>query len=201
MIPKLKERRSYVRGDFSYSVKFRVLSPDECRLGKMVSNKKLFFEQKPLKIASILDDSTDSANPIPVGLIEFLIRMDGKLDQIVTLLTENEDHKKRFKQGLGVDISATGMGIIADLPVVPKQTIQANIILSRLPLISLELIGEVVQVVPAAKDDKRMYHIGIRFLDLDENDKEKIIKCVFQNERSAIRERKRQQKAEKKPDD
>ena len=195
MIPKLKERRSYVRGDFSYSVKFRVMTPDECKLREMAGNKMSFFEQKTLKIASILDDSTDSANPIPDGLVEFLVRMDEKLDHILTLMTENENVKEEFKQGLGVDISATGMGIIADLPVVPKQTIQANIILSRLPLISLDVIGEVVQVMPATKDDKRMYHIGIRFLDLNAIDKEKIIKCVFQNERAAIRERKRQEKA------
>ena len=195
MIPKLKERRAYVRGDFSYNVKFRILSQDECKLREMAGNKMSFFEQKQLKIASIMDDISDGNNLMPKGLIEFLVRIDDKLDQILTLLTENPECKEEFKEGLGMDISATGMGIISDLPVVPKQTIKANITLSRVPLISLDVFGEVVQVTPAAKGDKRMYHIGIRFLDLNANDREKIIKCVFQNERAAIRERKRQEEA------
>jgi len=195
MIPNVKERRSYVRGDFSYSIKFRILSVDECELRKMTGNQMSFSHQKQLKIATVLADREDSAGAIPPGLIEFIMRMDEKLDQILTLLTDNEDCQQQFHQGLGVDISATGMGIITDIPVVPKQKIQAKIILSKLPFISLDVIGEVIQVKPAAKKDKRMHHIGIQFLDLNPSDKEKIIKCVFQNERAIIRERKLKEEA------
>ena len=194
MIPKVKERRSYIRGDFSYSVKFRILSPDECELRKITGKQVSFSDQKQLKIATVLDDREDNTSTIPTGLSEFLIRMDGKLDQILSILTDNEDCNQQFQQGLGVDISATGMGIITDIPVVPKHTIQAKIILSKLPLICMDVIGEVIQVMPAAKKDKSMYHIGIQFLDLSSSDKEKLIKCVFQNERAAIRERKRKER-------
>lgn len=200
MIPKLKERRAYVRGDFSYDVQFRVLSQDECKLREMAGKKISFYEQKQLKIASIMDDISDGNNLIPRGLIEFLVRIDDKLDQVLTLLTESPECKEEFKQGLGVDISATGMGIISELPVVPNQTIKATITLSRVPLISLDVFGEVIQVMPAAKGEKQMYHIGIRFLDLNANDREKIIKCVFQNERAAIRERRRQEEAKEESD-
>lgn len=201
MIPKVEERRSYVRGDFSYSVKFRILSPDECELRKMTGKQMSLSGQKQLKIATVLDDREDSASTIPAGLIEFLMRMDVKLDQILSILTDNEDRNHQFHQGLGVDISATGMGIITDIPVVPNQRIQAKIVLSQLPLICLDVMGEVIQVKPAAKKDQSMHHIGIQFLDLSSSDKEKIIKCVFQNERAAIRERKRQQETEEKRDD
>ena len=200
MIPKLKERRAYVRGDFSYDVQFRVLSQDECKLREMAGKKISFYEQKQLKIASVMDDISDGNNLIPRGLIEFLVRIDDKLDQVLTLLTESPECKEEFKQGLGVDISATGMGIISELPVVPNQTIKATITLSRVPLISLDVFGEVIQVMPAAKGEKQMYHIGIRFLDLNANDREKIIKCVFQNERAAIRERRRQEEAKEESD-
>ena len=190
MLPKVKERRSYVRGDFSYSVKFRILSPDECELRKMTGKQMSFSDQKQLKLATVLDDSEDNAGPISAGIIEFLMRMDEKLDQILSILADNEDCNQQFHHGLGVDISATGMGIITDIPVVPKQTIQAKIVLSQLPFICLDVTGEIIQVMPAAKIDKSMHHIGIQFLDLSPSDKEKIIKCVFQNERAAIRERK-----------
>jgi PilZ domain-containing protein len=191
MIPKVKERRSYVRGDFSYHVKFRIVSPDEYRLKKLTGHQISFADEKKLKIETVLDDTKDTDMTINTGLIEYLVRIDEKLDQILSMLSDSDERKKQFKHGFGVDISATGMGIITDIPVVPGQHIQANIILSRLPLIRLDVMGEVVQVMPVSGEDKSMYHIGIQFMDMNSNDKEKIIKCVFRNERASIRERKR----------
>jgi hypothetical protein len=192
MIPKEKERRSYIRGDFSFQVKFRIMSPDECRLRKRTSSEVTFLSEKKLKLEAVLDDSTGSTATVNASLVDFLVRMDEKLDQILSMLMDKEDPSRKYKEGLGVDISATGMGILTDMPVVPKQSIQADIILSRMPLIRLNVMGEIVQVIPATEDEKTMYHIGVRFVDLNANDKEKIIKCVLQNERAVIRERKRQ---------
>lgn len=194
MIPKVNERRSYVRGDFSYKVKFRVMTADECKIKNMTGNHISIRDEKKLKNATVLADNKETALPLNDGMIEFLIRMDEKLDQIMSMLSESEDPNRLFKQGLGVDISATGMGIITDLSVEPGQTIHANVILSRLPFVSLDVIGEIVQAVPTPEDDKTMFHVGIRFLDLGAHDKEKIIKCVFQKERASIRERKRIEK-------
>jgi hypothetical protein len=194
MIPKVNERRSYVRGDFSYKVKFRVMTPDECKIKNMTGNHISIRDEKKLKNATVLADNKETALPLNDGMIEFLIRMDEKLDQIMSMLSESEDPNRLFKQGLGVDISATGMGIITDLSVELGQTIHANVILSRLPFVSLDVIGEIVQAVPTPEDDKTMFHVGIRFLDLGAHDKEKIIKCVFQKERASIRERKRIEK-------
>jgi len=194
MVPKVKERRSYLRGDFSYKVKFRVMSADECKSKIMMGNQISLRDEKKLKNGTVLVDNKETALPLNNGLIEFLVRMDEKLDQIMSMLSENEDPNRVFKQGLGVDISATGMGIITDLPVEPGQTIHANVILSRLPFVSLDVIGEIIQAVPAPEEDKTVFHVGIRFLDLGVHDKEKIIKCVFQRERASIRERKRIEK-------
>jgi PilZ domain len=194
MSPTLKERRSYVRGDFSYRVKFRVMSSNECKVRKMTNTQISFLDEKKLKMDSVLADSKDAALPLNPGLMEFLVRMDEKLDQILSMLSDNEDANQLFKQGLGVDISATGMGIITDLQVEPNQTIHANIVLSRLPFISIDVIGEIVQVIPSAEEGKPMFHVGIRFLDLEADDKEKIIKCVFQKERASIRKKRRIEK-------
>lgn len=191
MSPKVEERRSYVRGDFSYTVKFRVMSSNEGKIRKMSATPISFLDEKKLKMDSVLADSKDAAIPLNPGLMEFFIQMDEKLDQILSILSENEDANQLFKQGLGVDISATGMGIITDVEVEARQKVHANIILSRLPFISIDVIGEIVQVIPSAEEDKPMFHVGIRFIDLDADEKEKIMKCVFKKERASIRERRR----------
>jgi len=37
------------------------------------------------------------------------------------------------------------------------------------------------------EDDQTSYHVGIKFLDLNLNDRERIIACIFQRQREAIR--------------
>jgi len=84
------------------------------------------------------------------------------------------------------------MKIIVDKPVEPGQIIQANFVLSRFPLVFIDLFGEVDRVTPVDEDGKTIYHLGGKFLDLDPNDRERIIGCVFQMQRGIIRKRKNQ---------
>ena len=119
-----------------------------------------------------------------------------KLDQILTALADTNNSDRPFREGRGIDISATGMGIITAHPLKTGQIIEAVITLSKLPLISMDVVSEVVQVTRIIENDQNLLHAGIRFLDLDAQDKEKIIKCVFQYERATIREMKRMEEDE-----
>jgi hypothetical protein len=190
------ERRSFHRGDFSFKVKFRIMPPDEGRLKAMKGKGVLQGSEKILKINDALTDNNEKDAPLNAALIDFLIRMDEKLDQILTALADNNSQDRSFRECRGIDISATGMGIITVHPVKAGQIIEANITLSRLPLVSMDVACEVVQVTRIIENDQTMLHAGVRFLDLDAQDKEKIIKCVFQNERATIREKKRMEEDE-----
>jgi len=196
MTQENEERRSYIRGDFSYKVKFRVMATDECRLEKIAGDPISLRDEKILKIKAITADNKEKDMPLNAALIDFLIQMDEKLDQILSALTDSDSRDLLSRECRGVDISASGMGIITDCPVEAGQIIHANIILSRLPFVSMEVIGRIVQVTTADGEDKNVVHAGIRFLDLEPQDKEKIIKCVFQNERASIRDKKLREDAE-----
>jgi hypothetical protein len=190
MTQENEERRSYIRGDFSYKVKFRVMAANECRLEKIAGHPILLRDEKILKADAVPADSKEKDMPLNAALIDFLIQMDEKLDQILSALSDSDSRDRLFRECLGVDISASGMGIITDRPVESGQVIHANIILSRLPFVSMDVVGEIIQVTPVEGEDESTVHAGIRFLDLDPQDKEKIIKCVFQKERASIREKK-----------
>lgn len=187
-----EERRSYLRGDFSYKVKFRIMGPDECGCERMVENPLSLRGEKILKAASVCADGFEKEAPVSGAIVDFLLRMDDKLDQILAALSQNDQQDQLFRECLGVDISASGMGIITDRVVAVGQRIHAVVVLSRLPFVSMEVIGEIVQITPGEDRFSGKLHAGIRFLDLEADDMEKIIKCVFQNERAAIREMKRQ---------
>jgi hypothetical protein len=62
-------------------------------------------------------------------------------------------------------------------------------VLSKFPLVVMDVFGEVIRVTQIQGLGKRCYHLGIRFLDLMESDREKLIACVFRRQREVIRGR------------
>lgn len=184
-----KERRSHVRGDLSFKVRFRVMTAEEYETVKMCGNRTV----SPHRRLSVDSNNTNrGATEITPNafMIDFLLQLDEKLDQILAMLSKDGVDKGFPDQGIGTNISGSGMNIIAEKPVEPGKIIHANFVLSRLPLVLIDVFGEVVRAVPVDEDGRAMYHLGIKFLDLDPNDRERIIACVFQRQREIIRIRK-----------
>jgi len=185
-----KERRSYVRGDVSFQVKFKILSPEEYQDLKR-SNKEIFSHDKREKGIDITDTDNKDAHITPnTYLIDFLLYMDEKLDQILAFVSKDVADKESFNQGIGSNIGGSGMNIITDKPLELGKIIHMNFILSRFPLVFIDAFGEVVRVTPVDEDGKTFSHLGVKFLDLNLNDRERIIACVFQRQRAAIRKKK-----------
>jgi len=186
----LQERRSYVRGDFPFKVKFWLLSPEEYQDMKETSNQFGYPDEEI--ITDLTDpDKADGGITLNACLIDFLLQMDEKLDQILTKLSKEEvDGGSLAKQGIGINISGSGMNVVVEEPVELGQIIQAHFVLSRIPLVFIDAFGEVLRVKSLDENGTVIYNLGIEFLDLKPNDCERIIACVFQRERKSIRERK-----------
>ena len=183
-----EERRAYVREDLSFKVQFRIIAPEEYEKIKGTEDQILSTD-KDLYI-----DISDTENRFQeiasnAGLIDFLLQMDEKLDRILTLLSKDDAYSGPSKKGMGTNISGSGMKIIVDTPVQIGQIIHTNFVLSRHPLVFINVFGEVVQVTPADEGNGAIFTLGIEFLELNPNDRERIIACVFQRQREAIRKR------------
>lgn len=183
-----KEKRAYVRGDLSFQVTFRVITQEEYRQRKAKGDQLSFSNRKEFIFDSTDADDRDTDSPFDARLANFLIMMDRKLNYILNLL--EKDQVDLFNQGLGLNISGSGMKIRVDDPVEPGKIINTNIVLSMFPFVRIDVYGEVVNVIPVNEDGTGGYHLGIRFLDMDPEDRENIIACIFQKERKAIRKRK-----------
>ena len=184
------ERRSYVRGDVSFKVKFESMSPEEYQDLKK-SNKEIFSHNKGEKGIDITDSGNKDDSIAPnTSLIDFLLYIDEKLDRILALISQDMSDKESPYQGIGSNISGSGMNIITDKPLKPGMIIHMNFVLSKFPLVFIDTFGEIVQVTPADIEGNTFYHLGIKFLDLTLNNRERIIACVFQSQREAIRKRK-----------
>lgn len=184
-----EERRSHVRTDMLFQVKFNVITAEEHRL--IMGNKE---EKVSLRAHSLpIDDPTEflPGNGIDPSLIQFLLQMDQKMDRIMALISGEKREKDFFSHGCGVNISGSGMMAIVDHAVEVGQIIHATFFLSKYPPLYLDLFGEIVRVTPIDEKGAERYQIGIHFLDLSVNDREKIIATVFRRQRESLREQKR----------
>jgi len=126
-----RERRSYVRGDVSFKVKFKIISPDEYQDFKR-SNKEIFSHDTRVKGIDITDtDNKDAHITSNTCLIDFLLYMDKKLDQILDFVSKDVGDKESVNQGIVSNISGSGMNIITDKPLEPGKIIHTNFVPSR----------------------------------------------------------------------
>jgi hypothetical protein len=185
------ERRSYVRGDFSFKVDYKLITPEEQedlnQFGREIlpsSQTEHGFDFANAEIGT--DDTTNTA------LINFLVQIDEKLNRVLDLLLkEGEENEKPLFQGKGLNISGSGMEMLVDIPIESGQVMHLKFLLSKLPYVFMDLFGEVIRVARHDKDGKDGYQLGIKFLNLSENERERIIASVFQRQREAIRKNKK----------
>ncbi|MGB2688103.1 MAG: PilZ domain-containing protein [Desulfobacterales bacterium] len=184
------ERRSYVRGNFSFKIKFKTITSDEYE-GLVRSNGTIspHFQIEPG--IDIADKNIGADTAIDPSLVNYLLLIDEKLDLILELLVEKGNKiEGLFKQGLGTNISGSGMNIMVDKPVETGQIIHSKFYLSKIPLVFMDIFGEVVHSTKVDESGKTLYSLGIKFLDVSVNDQERIVSSVFQRQRGVLRKRK-----------
>ena len=183
------ENRSYVRGEFLFKVKFTLFTREEYE--NLQRSKKQNFSSSKYPSEPVFPDPDDPSVSIPDdNLINFLIQMDEKLDQILLLLSKGEAKKEPFEEGVGVNISGSGMNMIVDKQFEPGQVIRAKFFLTKAPFLFMEVFGEVVRSIRLEEKGEKNYQLGIEFLDLNGHDRDRIITAVFQYQRQTIRKNK-----------
>jgi hypothetical protein len=187
------ERRSYVRGEFHFKVRYTLLTPDEYhKLTETINHIPYTEETISSEIAD--RDTRDAEMSLNPYLIDFLLKIDEKLDLILSRLSTEEKEKHHLaKQGVGTNISGSGMNMVISEPAQPGQIIHTNFVLSKAPLIYLDLFGEILWVTSSEDNGGKAFNLGIEFLDVKPTDQERIISCVFQRQRKSLRQRKKEE--------
>ena len=192
MVSNERELRSDVRGDFSYTVDYEIVTPEEFHSIREKTFRPLTTDMEKLKIgrARSDNDNMDTGSAINGDIAEFFVRMDEKLDKILLMLSKNKAFSECSGRGTGNNISASGMNIDIDRLVKQGQIVHATMILSKTPFLYIDVYGEIIRVDALEGKDSPLCQVGIKFLNLDETGKEKIVAYVFQQQREAIRKRK-----------
>ncbi len=176
------KNRSYVRGDFTFKVNFELMTPEEYSASKSLEGEGVTPAMLPTA-----DVKKSMLGTVDASLVNFFFQIDEKLDQILKLLSQDQSNQILPYQGVGLDISGSGMKIEIDRPVETGKIMHAKILLFKFPFVFIDVFGEILWVEPVEEGAQTFYYLGIKFFDLSPDHRERIISSVFQREREAIR--------------
>jgi len=184
-----KERRSDVRGDFPFQIKYKIMKVEEFEDLKRF-DKEIFSSTNKAQSVDIIASEISTESTANAALMNYILQVDEKLDQILELLSKDGSVAVPFRPGLGLNISGSGMQIVIEQPVESGQIINAKFFLSKLPIVFMDIFGKVIRVDQEDEDGRVLYKVGIKFLVLNISDRERIIASVFQKQREDLRKRK-----------
>lgn len=182
------DRRSDVRGDFCYTVRYKMIFLNEYELLRKKNFRPSRLNEKKLKNGASRSDNMVAGLMLNDEVVNFLIQMDEKLDRILSLISKDESYAGPYREGVGRNISASGLNIVIDQPAKRGQILHLSVILSKIPFVGIDAYGEIVRVNLEKELNKSMWQIAIKYLSLDEASREKIVAYIFQMQRKAIRE-------------
>ncbi|MBI2370687.1 MAG: PilZ domain-containing protein [Deltaproteobacteria bacterium] len=186
-----RSERSFSRIDDFLQVEYRIIEPArreqalESFAGRSATPRApepaLFHTQAVAPQAPPLSPTTDPQ------ILQALMALDRKLDHLLALL--QADSRSGLTSGglRQVNISGSGLRFLIEGTVGRGDLFDLRITLPTLPATVIEALGEVVQAVRRGEGPRGPHEAGIRFVAIREEDRESLVRYVFQRQRQLLR--------------
>ncbi|HTZ17894.1 MAG TPA: PilZ domain-containing protein [Dissulfurispiraceae bacterium] len=167
--------REFSRVDAVIPLEVRLVSPEEHR------NLRSF----------IVGEAVLPEYPIPpevddIILSEWLKMLNSKLDAIIGAISEKYDKVAVTSQKL-VNISGGGLGFDSPVKYEVGDILEMKLMLPIIPSYTLYVYGEVV----TSRAERGNYHTALKFITIDDEVRDHIVKFVFKTQRDMIRKKRK----------
>jgi len=181
------EQRENVRAKDRLQVTYRIIESEDI---SPTENAERYFPLIWTKYpTSIILEETEDTGP---KILPHIIDLNRKIDLLVELLIHRDSPPSlEIVQYKDVCISASGIKLNIGEPSNPGQKIALCIILPFAPPAKLFVLGEITRSIllaPVLNEEGTLYETGIRFLNIHEEDCEKIIRYIFKRQRDLLKE-------------
>lgn len=179
------ERREYFRIHDRLPVEFRKISADEfSRLQDFIRynatqvtdkiNESYFLKERMIQTES---DQTS----IFMGII------NKKLDMIVDLLYQARKSDTHHSRLVDVVISGSGIQFESDVPIDENDYVELKVTLPVFPYPTITALCKAVRSLASERGGLRLYDTAMRFLVINEKDRDLLINYVFLKDRERLR--------------
>ena len=117
-------------------------------------------------------------------LLEAMRVINDKLDYLLDRLTAGKPRRHRLG-GTTVDVSGGGISLVTGSPLPMGQHVDMTFLLPTRPEIRLDLLGKVRLVEQL--EEEGAYKIGVEFVALNEIDRDRLVRYIFQKQRECLR--------------
>jgi len=122
------------------------------------------------------------------SMMNLLYTIDSKIDAVLMYLMQ-KDVEDKWGDSIPVNLSAGGIWFPWDRDFAAGQLLRLEIMLQTYPPHPIIALAEVIRAEeqPADADGNKPFNIAAKFISLDPNDQDQIIKRVFQVQRMLLR--------------
>jgi len=195
------EKRQHFRAAISTRAKIKLLDKDLARIiknqksaashiaNRSSTNNNCHTKESRQPSFHISDFSTPIDNRVDPSIshiIDSIYLLNVKLDQIIEMLEEkNEKNNLSVKET--INICGTGMSLILFDPVEKGQVLNISLNIPGFPLGVFNSYGEVIWTKRCEKDGNFLFEVGIKFININAEEREKLIAYAFSQQRKSIR--------------
>jgi len=182
------EKRTYVRVDSLLQARIKFIDSRAYEAAKILRSSQI-QPQAPLHHTESFDEDISPAQLFQ-QIAAMLVRINAKIDRLIDLHEENKSDQTILENVESIDISGSGMSLIVSAPVEIGQLLQISMSTMGLPAGLFDLHGKVVRITPMDENEKESFRIGVEFIDISEEERDRLIEYSFSRQRKLIRQRK-----------
>ena len=122
--------------------------------------------------------------------MEFMFQINEKLDTVIDLLGGEKSNQNTIEVLETLNISGSGVSLVVSTSVEVGLLLDISLFIPNFPLGVFNVQGEVIRAGPKRGDNSGLFEIGIKFLDIGEEERERLIAFTFRQQRRTIRDTK-----------
>ncbi|MEK7871133.1 MAG: PilZ domain-containing protein [Nitrospirota bacterium] len=180
------DRRSYVRVDCMLPMEYRRIDKDNSPWN-MEGILESWSAYSFLAETDGSDLELEGSGDLDPRILQRLVFIEKKLDFVINYITQTKERGFKLPRIRSVNISGSGLRFYAEEEFRQGDQLEIIIILPIFPPVSLLLKGEVIRAELRTRDGDKIFEIAIRFLDIDEKDRDKIIIYTIKKQMAILR--------------
>lgn len=191
----MNEKREFFRIRDRLEIEFRVINDEEFLLLEREIRYRPSHQYCPDSRTSLAEDIRKREDDKEM-LIEYLRLLDNKLSTVLSLLSppvheSQNDKAKPWTAWYGeVDISGAGLGFVLQSPIPEGTLLVLKMMLPIFPYPAIRTLCEAVRHRDVSSNESTGWKNALKFLVMNDLDRDLLISYIFDKEREQIRLRK-----------
>lgn len=182
------EKREFVRTDLS--IQASLVPIDQMEMNRKRYVKQMFSSHYEEGIDDADADGSGFTKQAFYDLAELLIQTNEKIDRIMDFLGLDQTDEDSLQVIRTVNISGSGISLVITHPLEIGQLLDISLSIPGFPMGVFRAQGELKRISPLKGKESHLYEAGIKFLNLNEAQRERLISFTFRQQRKTIRQRK-----------